>query len=210
MQYSCLVVNITADGLLDSLGLWFDLYLDEDRQLVLSNTPYGGAEKGRTHWMQMLYRLSEDMVVRRGDLLRIQIVQFKNQYVISNVGQGRNNRDARLLVFRTVNCSSTVQVFSYKHPAGTGQYSQKVEWDGTAMPEDLKRSEYLLGTITVEEAFKVFAVSVYQYFMLVARLPTGKKFGMWYQLMDSTVRWSGHTSVDAAIPLDSYNIVCPS
>lgn len=228
IRYSCLVVNITADGLLDSLGLWFDLFLDEERQLVLSNSPYGAAAaEGRTHWMQMLYRLSEDMVVRRGDLLRIQIVQFKNQYVVSNVGQGRNNRDARLLLFRAVNCSSAVQVFSYSVLLTGQQRSQQVGLDGSAadagrstppllIPEDMKRSEYLLGTISVEDAFKVFAVSVYQYFMLVVRLPTGKKFGMWYQLMDSsntTRQSSGHSADDrasTAIPLDSYDIVCPT
>lgn len=239
IRYSCLVVNITADGLLDSLGLWFDLFLDEERQLVLSNSPYieaaaAAAAEGRTHWMQMLYRLSEDMVVRRGDLLRIQIVQFKDQYVISNVGQGRNNRDARLLLFRAVNCSSAVQIFSYSVLLTGQQRSQQVGLDGTtataddtrrstttATPplltpeEDMKRSEYLLGTIPVEDAFKVFAVSVYQYFMLVARLPTGKKFGMWYQLLDSTTtgQSSGYSADDrasVAIPLDSYDIVCPT
>jgi hypothetical protein len=222
------VVNITADGLLDSLGLWFDLFLDEERHLILSNSPYGtAAAEGRTHWMQMLYRLSEDMVVRQGDLLRIQIVQFKNQYVVSNVGQGRNNRDARLLLFRAVNCSSAVQVFSYSVLLTEHQRSQQVGLDGSSadagrstppqlIPEDMKRSEYLLGTIPVGDAFKVFAVSVYQYFILVVRLPTGKKFGMWYQLMDSsttTGQSSGHSADDrasAAIPLDSYDIVCPT
>ena len=237
IRYSCLVVNITADGLLDSLGLWFDLFLDEERQLVLSNSPYIGtaaaAAKGRTHWMQMLYRLSEDMVVRRGDLLRIQIVQYKDQYVISNVGQGQNNRDARLLLFRAVNCSSAVQIFSYSMLLTGQQRSQQVGLDGTTAAtvdddtgrttppplltpqEEMKRSEYLLGTIPVEDAFKVFAVSVYQYFMLVARLPTGKKFGMWYQLLDSTTtgQSSGYSADDRAsiaIPLDSYDIVCPT
>lgn len=167
--------------------------------------------------MQMLYRLSEDMVVRRGDLLRIQIVQFKDQYVVSNVGQGRNNRDARLLLFRAVNCSSAVEVFSYSVLLTGQQRSQQVGLDGTIPEEDMKRSEYLLGMIPVEDAFKVFAVSVYQYFMLVARLPTGKKFGMWYQLLDSTTtttgQSSGHSADDrasAAIPLDSYDIVCPA
>ena len=239
IRYSCLVVNITADGLLDSLGLWFDLYLDEERQLVLSNSPYIGtaaAAKGRTHWMQMLYRLSEDMVVRRGDLLRIQIVQYKDQYVISNVGQGQNNRDARLLLFRAVNCSSAVQIFSYSMLLTGQQRSQQVGLDGTTAAtaddddtgrrttttpplltsqEEMKQSEYLLGTIPVEDAFKVFAVSVYQYFMLVARLPTGKKFGMWYQLLDSTTtgqssRYSADDRASVAIPLDSYDIVCPT
>lgn len=240
IRYSCLVVNITADGLLDSLGLWFDLFLDEERQLVLSNSPYieaAAAAEGRTHWMQMLYRLSEDMVVRRGDLLRIQIVQFKDQYVISNVGQGRNNRDARLLLFRAVNCSSAVQIFSYSVQLTGQQRSQQVGLDGTTVataaddndtgrstpspppplltPQGMKHSEYLLGTIQVEDAFKVFAVSVYQYFMLVARLPTGKKFGMWYQLLDSTTtgQSSGYSADDrasVAIPLDSYDIVCPT
>jgi len=134
-----------------------------------------------------------------------------------------------------VNCSSAVQIFSYSMLLTGQQRSQQVGLDGTTATtadddtgrrttttpplltpqEEMKRSEYLLGTIPVEDAFKVFAVSVYQYFMLVAQLPTGKKFGMWYQLLDSTTtgqssRYSADDRASVAIPLDSYDIVCPT
>jgi hypothetical protein len=42
--YRCLLIEVTeaggGGGLLDSLGLWFNLYLDQERALVLSNAPH--------------------------------------------------------------------------------------------------------------------------------------------------------------------------
>lgn len=37
--YTCLVLEVKERGVLDSLGLWFNLYLDQDKTLVLSNAP---------------------------------------------------------------------------------------------------------------------------------------------------------------------------
>lgn len=38
--YTCLLLEVTKDGLVDSVGLWFNLYLDPEKSLVLSNAPY--------------------------------------------------------------------------------------------------------------------------------------------------------------------------
>lgn len=38
--YTCLIMEVTQDGLVDSVGLWFNLYMDHEKTLVLSNAPF--------------------------------------------------------------------------------------------------------------------------------------------------------------------------
>jgi hypothetical protein len=37
--YTCLILEVTKDGILDSIGLWFNLYLDREKTIVVSNSP---------------------------------------------------------------------------------------------------------------------------------------------------------------------------
>ena len=81
-DYRCLIFNVTLakEGLVDSIGLWFSLYLDKEKKLVLSNSP-----ESPSCWMQSLFRLSDDLYVKRGDFLRIQVVQFLDVYIFGEV-----------------------------------------------------------------------------------------------------------------------------
>ena len=85
-DYRCLIFNVTSkEGLLDSIGLWFSLHLDEEKEIVLTNSP-----ESPSCWMQALYRLSDDVHVKKGDFLRIQVVQFMDVYIFGQVRKSRN------------------------------------------------------------------------------------------------------------------------
>lgn len=87
--YSCVLFEVTSDeGVFDSIGIWFELFLDQNRELVISNAPepQSGASHISPGWMQAIYRVSQDVMVKKGDLLRIQIVQVPGNYIIGDVG----------------------------------------------------------------------------------------------------------------------------
>ena len=69
------------------------------------------------------------------------------------------------------------------------------------------------------ESYNVFPSHVGQLFKLVTRPAasqqargSGKSFGLYYELPDSTASWSGRTKAKARkdISLDTYAVTCPS
>ena len=70
--YKCLTFKVTKDGIFDSIGLWFNLYLDKEKTLIVSNSPYNDENFGKSSpcWMQYLYRVSQDVYLRKGEFVR--------------------------------------------------------------------------------------------------------------------------------------------
>ena len=171
-------------------------------------------------WMQALYRLSSDLRVQRGDLLRLQVVHLSNTFVFSEVSNGLHNSHKRLVKFIAVNCVNDVQVYSFRNDL----FEEKQE--AVLSTKELE-TEYLLGKITAKsqqpprkkrgkkqksfEAFTVFPVQVFQMFKFMIQLDSGKQLGMLYQLPDSTALMPGTEAGRARreLPLDEYRITCP-
>lgn len=227
LDYSCIIFEISKSGedesrLVDTIGLWFSLNLDADKELVLTNSP-----ESPSCWMQSLYRLSKDVIVKRGDFLRIQVVQLVDTYVFAEVGHGKYNEDSRLVKFSSVNCPNDVEVYSVNE-------NQSVEVDGNGESKenggDIDEELTFLGTISPSPSnggasFKVLPGHVNQLFKLITLkpLPTNTKtsskgkserklLGMYFQLQDSTAGESGSRRARARrkIALDEYTITCPT
>eukprot|EP01035_Chromulina_nebulosa_P023992 gene23992-31147_t len=221
-DYRCLVFNVTAkEGLLDSIGLWFSLHLDKEKEIVLTNSP-----ETPSCWMQSLYRLSDDVYVKKGDFLRIQVVQFMDIYIFGQVGHGRYNEESRLIRFTAKNCSTGLDVYEVRQRA-PGDFGDDDDEEEDALEVDAGGQSskggksgqidvyvgYVLPSPTDGgESYNVFPSHVGQLFKLVTR-PTGnsKRFGLYYQLSDSTASWSGGKKAKARrpIPLDTYAVTCP-
>lgn len=214
--YVCVVFEITEsnEGVFDSIGLWFNLYLDKGRELIVTNAPH--AEDPDTHlapcWMQAMYRVSKDVIVQKGDIIRIQIVQMPNNYIIGEVGNGEHNVDSRLIRFVAVNCRNSVDIHSYHD-----DLYREVDDPSIYQTKKYKDKEYFVGSVPGgstegEETYAVFPARVFQSFKLVTKLPSGKMMGMFYQLPDSTDGIGGTAKIKAQIklPLDTYWITCPS
>jgi hypothetical protein len=213
--YSCVLFEITEanEGVFDSIGLWFNLYLDKERKLVVSNSPHTPSDE--THiapcWMQAIYRVSTDVMVKKGDIIRIQIVQLSNNYIIGEVGNGEHNIDSRLIRFISINCQNSVEIYSYRNV----DY-QEIADPSIFQSDEFVSKEYYLGSIPVksaseDEAFSVFPAHVFQSFKLVTKLASGRSMGMYYQIPDSVSAISGTPKMKAKIklPLDTYRLTCP-
>ena len=255
--YSCVLFKITeaVDGVFDSIGLFFNLYLDANRTLIVSNAPTTVPMPLRitdisitsTHmdnvtppsncWMQALYRVSTDVFVKQGDVIRIQIVQMPNVYIIGDVGIGESNSnlDSRLIRFNSIDCINEVQVYtitvieSKSELNGVGVGVGSIDSKGDM--EDMEVEEFI-GTIPapdgtstgtgttgdggVEHPYKVFASKIHQQFKFIVTSSSGKQFGMYYQLYDSSSTTSKKGKMKSQkkglrkIPLNIYDIVCPS
>lgn len=213
--YSCIIFEITEadEGVFDSIGLWFKLYLDNERELIISNAP--AMPDANTHlapcWMQAIYRVSKDVIVKRGDIVRVQIVQMPHNYIIGNVGNGLYNMDSRLIRFIAINCRNPVEIFSYKED----EYNA-ISDPSILQTEEYRLKEYFVGSVPGGpahggETYAVFPARVYQSFKVTAKLSTGRMLGMFYQLPDSTAGIKGTNKKKSKIklPLDSYRITCP-
>jgi hypothetical protein len=169
--------------------------------------------------MQVLHRLSDDLPVRKGDVLRLQVVHLTSSFVFGQVSNGVHNSDKRLVKFIAVDCPKDVLVYAYR----SDKFVETSE--AFLSPQDLQ-SEYLLGVISATgskkvggkrkhtESFKVFSAQVYQTFKFSIELQgeSGKRMGMLYQLPDSIAANEGTTveKVRQKLPLDEYRIHCPS
>lgn len=213
--YSCVVFEVTEadEGVFDSIGLWFNLYLDKEKKLVISNAPE--APDKDTHlapcWMQAIYRVSKDVIVKRGDIIRIQIAQLPHNYIIGEVGNGKHNIESRLIRFVATNCRNPVEVYSYREDA----YEEVLD-PSVFQSEDYLSREYFVGSVPAgskpgQETLAVFPARVFQSFKLTTKLSSGRTIGMFYQLPDSTSAIRGTAKVKAKIklPLDTYEISCP-
>lgn len=216
--YTCVLFEITEadEGVFDSIGLWFNLYLDKERKLVLSNSP----DAEGYSWMQAMYRVSKDVMVKRGDIIRIQIVQTIKTYIFGDVGNGYSNENSRLVTFVNKNCTNAVKVYLYNEDEEDDE--GEVGMDGKVFPEankDPLNDENLtfLGTVPAnlavgKDTFEVFSSHVHQRFMLTTvTLNSKKRIAMHYQLPDSTAALSGSRKSRShkKIPLDSFEIFCP-
>lgn len=213
--YTCVIFKISEadEGVFDSIGLWFNLYLDKERELVLSNAP---VSPDRTiHlapcWMQAIYRVSKDVIVKRGDIVRIQIFQMPHNYVIGEVGNGLHNMNSRLIKLNAKNCRNAVEIYSFREDV----YSE-IQDPSFFQSNIYKNREYYVGAIPGgskpgEETFAVFPAKVYQSFKIVAKLPSGKIMGMYYQLPDSqaSLKASIRVKANTKLALDTYRITCP-
>lgn len=222
--YSCVIFEVTEDGMFDSIGLWFNLHLDAERNFIVSNAPASPSEgKGSiAHsapcWMQAMYRVSRDVYVRKGDIVRVQLVQLTNTYVIGDVGVGESNVNSRLIKFVTRGCSSPVELYAFRNDPFEEIYGPE---GIAALASGNEENEYLFGSVPVcrkadgKECFKVFASQVFRLFKIVVTLPNGKSLGMWYQIPDSSRsptdgRVSEKVRASRMIPLDTHVITCPS
>lgn len=212
--YSCVVFEITEadEGVFDSIGLWFKLFLDNERELVVSNAPETPSEENDKApcWMQAIYRVSRDVMVKRGDVVRIQLVQTAETYVIGEVGNGYFNQDSRLIKFVAIGCKKGVEVHSYLND----DYDEIDERESMEKEDD-EENEYLVGIIAPTAAdqpmWQAYPARVFQRFKLVTQLESGKYLGLWYQLPDSTASMGGTRESQARtkLPLDTYEIHCP-
>jgi hypothetical protein len=252
--YSCVVFEVTVDGtekqdgggvvgVVDSIGLFFNLYLDRNRTIVVSNAPsavpltVNGSEAriellsmdgdpvdagaGATIascWMQAMYRLSTDVQVKRGDVLRLQIVQQSNVFIFGDVGVGRYNQHSRLVKFTAVGCSDTVYIHT-SDAAVLGGGITGDDDDTSAPPvENDPNTDFsrLVGEIPSSgggagnfNPFKVLSSRVGQQFRLSTVLPSGKRIGMLYQVPGSRASISKAAAV-RKLSLDSFDISCPA
>jgi hypothetical protein len=44
-NYTCLIFNVSESGVWDSVGMWWELFLDRERELVLTNAPAYASER---------------------------------------------------------------------------------------------------------------------------------------------------------------------
>jgi len=71
-------MKIRSSGTLHCIILWWDLYLDEERDIVLSMAPKISSQHPdkvmwRDHWMQAVYFLPNELHVVEGDLLEVSV-----------------------------------------------------------------------------------------------------------------------------------------
>ena len=209
-SYSCLVFEITEanEGVFDSIGLWFDLFLDPNREDIVTNAPnFGNDTSGLAPcWMQAVYRTNRDVSVKKNDIVRIQVVQKEDIYIFGNVGVGQSNENSRLLRIITNDCTNPVYVYSYRD----SEYEEIDLMDAMEKEGDDVR-EYLVGTINPPQKWNVFQGQVFQRFKFVTQTKSGKFNAMWYQLPDSTsqIEGSKEDKQRYKLPLDTYEITCP-
>lgn len=252
--YSCVTFKVTEDGIFDSIGLFFNLYLDRNRTIIVSNSPSreqktkvdtvlafdgssstssstsgssissnSGVGFNPTHrsqqqssadtadcWMQAMYRVSTDVSVSKGDIVRIQVVQQANTYVFGDVGVGEHNQFSRLVKFTAVGCTHPVKIYT------GGQYTSGEDQEHSFNTN----TEQYIGDIPTSEnnangiqtgggnPYKVFSGKVGQQFKFTVKSTSGKHLGMLYKIPRSN---AGGTVLSASrqIPLDSFDILCP-
>jgi predicted RNA methylase len=79
-NYSPMYFPITRDGVVHGAMFWFEMYLDESKQIVLSNRP--GTE--HSSWNQMLHLFKfGDIFVKAGDVFPLLIAQMPSRYVFA-------------------------------------------------------------------------------------------------------------------------------
>lgn len=172
--------------------------------------------------MQALHRLTSDMPVQRGDLLRLQVAHLSSSFVFGQLSRGLLHSRARLLKLVAEDCAHDVLVYAY----ASDDFKHKSE--AFLSPRD-SQSEYLLGRIAAatqpparrrggsrrspREAVAVFQAQVHQTFKFSIQLESGRRMGMLYQLPDSAAeRWPASSEADRAglqLPLDEFRITCP-
>ena len=89
-RYSHALFHINETTTAHGLLFWFDLWLDREMTIKLSNDPYGA----KSHWKQMFLPFKQDFTVYKDTYLSLQIVQLPRRYVVLP-----NNSKQRLVKF---------------------------------------------------------------------------------------------------------------
>jgi type II protein arginine methyltransferase len=102
-DFQILNIDIIEDGSLHGAVFWFNVYTDQDKEFLLSNSP-----SSRTHWKPMLCLFGKDFSVRKDHQLRIEIVRISERYHFA-LEQMPLVRERLVMVLNE--CDTTYKVF---------------------------------------------------------------------------------------------------
>ena len=142
-HYEYVEVQITEDGVLNSAVFYFDLALDEEEEIKI-NTFIGSS----THWNQATYVFEWKRVVRKGDMVRLQIGQLPQRFVIVDAD------DMRMIRFNNVG-GQEIDIFTSQEIESVCTVDEEhyiFSFSGHSEPSDIF-AEYNLWTGRVGQIF---------------------------------------------------------